>query len=246
MDRLIKITDVSDSPLASISWLIDPLPDDDIMFSEEDDVTPLIHPCSEVFNTFEIREVSDIDSTGSYSVTRSKSKKRTKPGNVVTELRSLPKDFTPAPFSVICGRGKKCTHAPGSLKLKEIVADMADLYFKVSRECKSKMLDEIMVIVQDLCPSPEAAFIRRKDDRWWSESGYFVREKISSNFREHLHLEYRSSNKSKVQMRKHIRAAQRSDKMGNAPKATDLCVSEDKLFDINPGTPLKNVFWNLC
>jgi hypothetical protein len=116
--------------------------------------------------------------------------------------RLLPTEFTPSPYTVIFGRGKKCTEACGNRRLRIIVGMHAERYLKaVCKEEKSDILSEVYGIIQDACQDI-TAFVRMRNERWHEVDPCRAREKISGLFRDHLDDKYRSSNKSKVRQRR--------------------------------------------
>ena len=119
--------------------------------------------------------------------------------------RPLPIEFTPTPYSVICGRGKVCTDAIGNRRLKIIASMFLDKYAAANtREEKSVIVTEIMDIVEDACPDKNAAFIRYNEGRWWRVESMAAREKVGALLRDCLHSKYRSSSKSKQAKRRRM------------------------------------------
>jgi hypothetical protein len=115
----------------------------------------------------------------------------------------LPEDFIPAPYSVVCGRGMKCSNAVGNRRLQVIATMFINKYSLAHRkEDKTEIVTEILKMVQDACPDERFAFVRYHDGRWWEVETLIAREKIGAVLRDCLHSKYRSSTKSKLERRK--------------------------------------------
>jgi hypothetical protein len=115
----------------------------------------------------------------------------------------LPEDFTPTPYSVICGRGRKCTEAVGNRRLHVIATMFISRYAKASRkEEKSIIVSDILEIVRDACTNPSFSFVRYCEGRWWEVENINAREKIGTVLRDCLHSKYKSSTKSKLERRR--------------------------------------------
>lgn len=119
----------------------------------------------------------------------------------------LPEEFTPTPYSVICGRGRKYIDSIGNRRLAVIASMFIPRYSKASRkEEKTVIVSEIMEIVKDACPNPSWAFIRFWNGRWWEVETVNAREKIGTVLRDCLHDKYKSSTKSKLERRRQRKA----------------------------------------
>jgi len=102
------------------------------------------------------------------------------------------------------------------------------------RQTKSQVVTEVLDILYGCCGnSPEAAFIRYKDGRWWSVNKQVAREKVGAYFRDSLSERYRSSAKAKITRRRardrtRSRTSQSSNHQGSAKSlgtGADSCIS---------------------
>ena len=119
----------------------------------------------------------------------------------------LPKEFVPGQNSVICGRGKVCSSAPGNRRLKKIL----DAYLKPYSECKSKLekssiVSTIVNMVKQ--SSPVGAFVKFEKGLWYEVEDSVAREKIGCMFRDALPSQYRSSTKAKLARRRACKEAE--------------------------------------
>lgn len=119
----------------------------------------------------------------------------------------LAEDFKPGENDVICGRGKKCYNHVGNEKFRRNVAFKLDQYKVASSKLdKSFILSTIVTEVRKL--SPNGGFVKKDptSGRWYEVGDFLAREKTSQAFRDALHENYRSSNKSKKKRRQEEQA----------------------------------------
>lgn len=115
----------------------------------------------------------------------------------------LPEDFVPTPYSVVCGRGTKCTNAVGNRRLQVIATMFINKYSLAHRkDDKTEIVTEILKMVKNACPDERFAFVRYHEGRWWEVETLIAREKIGAVLRDCLHSKYRSSTKSKLERRR--------------------------------------------
>ena len=121
--------------------------------------------------------------------------------------RVLPIDFSPHPYSVICGRGVRTDEIPGNQYLQSIAGSHMLQYSQAhSKKEKSSIVSHILEMVRGVCPDGREAFIRTEKNRWIELTDLDAREKISSVMRNGLQNKYRSSTKSKVARRRYQQA----------------------------------------
>lgn len=126
----------------------------------------------------------------------------------------LPEDFVPAPYTVVCGRGKKCAENVGNRRLQVIAQMYIGRYSLATRkEDKSLIVTEILNVVKDACPDKSVAFVRFAEGRWLTADTLCAREKIGTVLRDSLHSKYKSSTKSKLQRRKKRKETAKKEQM---------------------------------
>ena len=128
-------------------------------------------------------------------------------GTAGSSKMMLPKDFVPGQNSVVCGRGKVCSSAPGNRRLKSIL----DSYLKPYSQAKSKLEKSSIVstIVNMIKQSaPTGAFVKFEKGHWYAVEDSVAREKIGCMFRDALHTQYRSSTKAKLARRRACKEAE--------------------------------------
>lgn len=119
---------------------------------------------------------------------------------------ALPANFTPGPYTVICGRGRKAQESIGNRRLGVLAQLFIPRYSKATRKDeKSKIVTEIVKMVQQACDDPEQAFVRQVNDIWWEVDNLHAREKVGTVLRDLLSEKYKSSTKSKLVRRKERR-----------------------------------------
>ena len=124
----------------------------------------------------------------------------------------LPEDFVPTPYTVVCGRGRKCTAAVGNRRLQVIATMFIPKYKECRRkEDKTEIVSQILAMVKSACPEEGQAFVKYHDGRWWEVETLIAREKIGAVLRDCLHDKYRSSTKSKLERRRLQKMKDRED-----------------------------------
>lgn len=129
----------------------------------------------------------------------------------------LPLDFTPGPYTVICGRGRKVQESVGNRRLAVLAQLFIPQYAKATRKDeKSTIVSQIVRMVQDASQEPTRAFVRQaNNDRWCQVDNLHAREKVGTVLRDLLSEKYKSSTKSKLVRRKERR--QQQEKKSNIP-----------------------------
>jgi len=115
--------------------------------------------------------------------------------------KRLADDFSPCAYSVLCGRGSKCTKSTGNQNLKRLVLNYLKPYSEATNKVeKTSIVSAIIRSVKE--QAPNGAFIKYEDGAWWEVDDAFAREKIGCLFRDCLFTQYRSSTKAKLARKK--------------------------------------------
>lgn len=124
-------------------------------------------------------------------------------GYKCTDELSLPTDFQPSAYSVVCGRGRRAFDAIGNRRLAVIASLFVERYANATKkEEKTLIVSEILNMMQSACPNRQHAFVRYSGGRWFRVQNLHAREKIGTVLRDSLHSKYKSSTKSKLALRK--------------------------------------------
>lgn len=123
----------------------------------------------------------------------------------------MPEGFTPSPYSVVIGRAKECKQAMGNKRLRVLCsAHLSEYSNAANRSVKSRVVSDIVRMVQDACPV--GAFVKKagkgQSSEWVEVDDSTAREKIGYIFRDLLSDQYRSSSKSKAAKRQRDRQKQ--------------------------------------
>ena len=117
----------------------------------------------------------------------------------------LPTEFTPCPYSVVFGRGKRCSNAIGNRRLQIIATMFLGRYAEANSKVeKSHIVSDIMDTVREACPERRGAFVKFSEGRWWEVNENFARERIGSILRDCLYTKYKSSTRAKLAKRRHL------------------------------------------
>ena len=115
----------------------------------------------------------------------------------------LPLDFSPCPYSVVCGRGKLRSDVIGNRRLTVTASLFLDRYDKAeSKAEKGAILSEIISVTRRGCPHGRGAFVKLMKGRWWEVNDVSARDKVGAVLRSGLQERYHSSKISKVAVRK--------------------------------------------
>jgi len=142
----------------------------------------------------------------------------------------LPADFVPSKFSVLCGRGKKCTASSGNRHLRKLIDANLKPYSEARTKIeKSSIVSAIIEEVRSLCQL--GSFVKLENDVWWEVDDAFAREKIGCVFRDILHTHYRSSTKAKQARKKE---ASKKPSSGSKKKSKPSYSVSKKYDDYTP------------
>ena len=140
----------------------------------------------------------------------------------------LPASFEPSKYTVLCGRGSKCTKSSGNTHLKMLVQSHLDGYSQAKNKIeKTSIVSSIIGTVKDL--SPEGGFVKFENGAWWEVEDAFAREKIGCLFRDALHMLYRSSTKAKQDRKR------RASLLAGGGKSEELSMSQSS-YHTHDGT----------
>jgi hypothetical protein len=144
----------------------------------------------------------------------------------------LPIDFSPHPFSVICGRGKVRSYTSGNRYLETVAGRYLLEYSQAHMKTqKSSIVSHILEIMRNVCPDGRGSFIRKEKNRWIELSELDARDKITSVMRNALHGKYRSSTQSKLETRRRHQNKARKEEMRTevAPIVCPNALNKDAL-----------------
>lgn len=115
---------------------------------------------------------------------------------------SLPRDYVPGNYDVICGKGKECFNSIGNRRFR-IIADLhLEKYSLATRKsAKSHIVSEVVHTIH----GAGGRFIKKEKGSWVEISDSAAREKAGALFRDSLHFQYRSSGKAKTARRQQQR-----------------------------------------
>jgi hypothetical protein len=193
------------------------------------------HPPTDIWSlkdTFEDHQPSASTTTMPCAVSQERNSK--------PEVCVLPINFSPHPYSVICGRGKVRTDTPGNRYLQSVAARYMQKYSQAqhSRKEKSSIVSNILQMVRDVCPDGRGAFIRTEQNRWFVLSELEARDKISSVMRNGLQSKYKSSTKSKVAKRRYQKALKDEIRIEDGPlRSPEMAFSENLCSKYEPAGP---------
>jgi hypothetical protein len=160
--------------------------------------------------------------------------------NKPAEAKVLPIDFSPHPYSVICGRGGVRTDIPGNRYLQSLAGIYTLKYSQQAqnKRAKSAIVSHILEMVRSVCPDGKGAFIRAEKNRWIELNDLDAREKFLSVMRNGLHSKYRSSTKSKVAKRRYQKALKDEIRIEDGPlRSPEMAFSENLCSKYEPAGP---------
>lgn len=115
---------------------------------------------------------------------------------------TLPQDYDPGNYDVMCGKGKDCFNSVGNRRFRVIVDLHLEKYsLATKKSAKSHIVSEVVHTIH----SAGGRFIKKEEDRWVEISDSAAREKVGALFRDTLHFQYRSSGKAKTARRQQHR-----------------------------------------
>lgn len=122
-------------------------------------------------------------------------------------IRTLPENFNPGNYDVICGRGKIPMNHIGNKRFKVVIDNYYERYAKASTKFeKTLVVSEIVDTIRE--NSGAGGFVKfcEVGGGYWYEVGdQMAREKVSQALRNQLADQYKSSNVRKLYRRKKLR-----------------------------------------
>jgi hypothetical protein len=107
-------------------------------------------------------------------------------------LHLLPASFSPSPHTIICGRSKAVSTAPGNRRLKMIVTQDLKQYKETKNKLdKSAIVSRIVKMAKEAA-APDVAFVQLEQGQWWQVNDGVAHEKVGRMFRECLPTKYPS------------------------------------------------------
>jgi hypothetical protein len=139
-------------------------------------------------------------------------------GSSIIDWLSLPPDFQPHEFSVLCGQEKQRYRlTPGNRRLGDLCRMHIEKYARANTKGgKSTIVCEIYSIIQESCPNGQGVFIKNIDGSWYECSMKMARRKITSTLRECLPDRYPSSNASRRERKAKRKLEQESAENGES------------------------------
>jgi hypothetical protein len=117
----------------------------------------------------------------------------------------LPDDFKPNGYTVLCGQGKEYFNNVGNRRFRVIVSMYLERYsLSETKTEKSAIVTDVMSIMR----GAGGGFCKLDKRIWYEVGDVAAREKVGSYFRDCLHMQYRSSAKSKTARRRKSRKLQ--------------------------------------
>jgi hypothetical protein len=104
----------------------------------------------------------------------------------------LPTSFSPSPHTIICGRSKAASTAPGNRRLKMTVTQELKQYTETRNKLdKSAIVSRIVKMAKEAA-APDVAFVQLEQGQWWQVNDGVAHEKVGRMFRECLPTKYPS------------------------------------------------------
>ena len=207
-----------------------------------DEEGQMMQPISKPTETIESNVVIEARDDGSRKAKRRRS-------SASTEIRKsiLPEGFSISSYSVVFGRGKRCSENVGNRRLQVIASMNVGRYASANSKLeKSHIVTDIMDTVREACPERRGAFVKYFEGRWWEVNENFVRERIGSILRDCLHTKYKSSTRAKLEKRRFLiacaaaeesrqkeRSSLSKQRESNEQQANEGLIEWDVTFDLD-------------
>jgi hypothetical protein len=108
-------------------------------------------------------------------------------------------DFRPSDYSILFCRGKDSVNHVGNRSFQRICSTYVERYSRTdSKSAKSVIVSEIITAIRQAGGN----FVKHKKGTWLEAGDQYARGKVSAVLRNMLHNQYRSSNKSKTEIRR--------------------------------------------
>ena len=108
------------------------------------------------------------------------------------EMTTLPENFTPSPFDVICCRGRKAKTHPGNIYFQSLIQQNVEKYANAKDKItKTIIVSEIIDKIRERATNDDGTFIggsfvKQTGGQWFDIGDVSTRERVGQNLRDQL------------------------------------------------------------
>ena len=123
------------------------------------------------------------------------------------EMTTLPEDFVPSPFDVICCRGRKAKTHPGNIYFQSLIQQNVEKYANAKDKItKTVIVSEIIDKIRERTTIDDGtvlggSFVKQTGGQWFDIGEVNARERVGQNLRDQVKGKYKSSATSKRRKR---------------------------------------------